>query len=71
MRIALPVKVEETVVGAINIIIFQSSFQQKEAETSLLGALRKCVMEVEATFTRLEEEFSKSYRQDFAKTAKP
>jgi hypothetical protein len=28
-------------------------------------------MEVEATFTRLEEEFRKSYRQDFAETAKP
>jgi IclR family mhp operon transcriptional activator len=55
--IALPVKVEVTVVGAINIVIFQSAFDQKVAETKLLEELKKCVREAESIFSLSEAQF--------------
>lgn len=48
--IALPVRSNKRVIGAVNIVMFHSAFDPREVEGSLLNALKKCVDRIEKNF---------------------
>jgi len=50
--IALPIKVDGKVYGAVNIVIFRSAFKLQQVEAEFLEPLRKCVEEIETAFRR-------------------
>jgi IclR family transcriptional regulator, mhp operon transcriptional activator len=55
--IALPVRLGDHVVGAVNIVMFQSAFDLGEVEKTLLGELKSTVSEIETRFSSGEIDY--------------